>query len=265
MTTYLVAGADRVDAGKTTFTLGLLSFLDATGFKPRAGNDYWFHHDDYRRAVDDGRLYGGDARKIAAASADGAAPEDLNAVHRLWMPAPDGDGFIGPPDRTWVLDRVGDGFVLNANATVPDSAAAALPLTDAPRVETVEDLNRLTADRYLPRLRALEERIAATPTAVVESYGDIARPLRDLVPDRVAVVEPGRARIYDGQRYVDACAVAPQSPVGGRIEERVGDIVDLIEPDAVASLPPLLDDERADPARIAGAYADAYEPLCAGG
>ncbi|MFB6186494.1 MAG: ATPase, partial [Halobacteriaceae archaeon] len=37
----LVVGGDRVDAGKTTFAIGLIEYLDATGFKPRAGNDYW--------------------------------------------------------------------------------------------------------------------------------------------------------------------------------------------------------------------------------
>ncbi len=37
----LVAGGDRVDAGKTTFSTGLLARTDAVGFKPRAGNDYW--------------------------------------------------------------------------------------------------------------------------------------------------------------------------------------------------------------------------------
>lgn len=45
--TLLVAGSERVDAGKTTFALGLIASLDGVGFKPRAGNDYWFHHDDY--------------------------------------------------------------------------------------------------------------------------------------------------------------------------------------------------------------------------
>jgi len=48
----LVAGADRVDAGKTTFATGLVAETGAVGFKPRAGNDYWFHHEDVRAALD---------------------------------------------------------------------------------------------------------------------------------------------------------------------------------------------------------------------
>ncbi len=64
--TILVAGSDRVDAGKTTFTVGLLAHHDAVGFKPRAGNDFWFDHDDAKRALSEGRLYGKDAKRLAA-------------------------------------------------------------------------------------------------------------------------------------------------------------------------------------------------------
>lgn len=261
MTAVLVAGADRVDAGKTTFTRGLIARLDAIGFKPRAGNDVWFHHDDYRRAVDDGRLYGGDARKLAAASRREVTPEEINPVHRLWQPAPGGAGFLGPPEKEFVLDRVGDDFVVNAAATVPEAAREALPLEDATPVSTLEELNRVTEARYLPAFERLARRIERTERAVVESYGDVARPLQDFVPDRVAVIEPMRARVYDGTRYVNACEVVTGGPHQGQLEERVGDVTDLIEPEAAIPLPPLTGEERSDPERIATAYADAYDAL----
>jgi formyltetrahydrofolate synthetase len=35
MTTYLVAGAQDVDAGKTTFSVGLLAYLDRVGDRKR--------------------------------------------------------------------------------------------------------------------------------------------------------------------------------------------------------------------------------------
>lgn len=43
--TLLVAGGAQVDAGKTTVSAGLVARTGAVGFKPRAGNDYWFHHE----------------------------------------------------------------------------------------------------------------------------------------------------------------------------------------------------------------------------
>ena len=259
--TVLVAGADRVDAGKTTFTLGLLARLDATGFKPRAGNDYWFDHDDYLRAISEGRLYGKDARKLAAASAADVTPEEINPVHRLWRPAPTGDEFIGASHRAFVLDRVGNAFVVNGRADVPDSARKSLPIGDAPVVESVEELNREMNRRHLPQLRALRERVASTEPAVVESYGDVARPFQDFDVSRVAVVEPGRVRTYDGDRYLKACDVASGGPHEGQLEERVGDVVDLIEPHATVTLPPLSGDERSSPDAIARAYDEAYEYL----
>ncbi len=263
MTTYLVAGGRDVDAGKTTFSVGLLAYIGATGFKPRAGNDVWFHHDDYRGAIAEGRLYGKDARRLAAASAADVEPEEINPIHRLWRPAPEGDGFIGAGHREFVLDRVGEGFVVNALAEVPRSAERRLPIEDAPRVDAIDGLNEQIVARHLPHLRALASRVAECDRAVVESYGDIARPLQGITPDRVAVVEPGRARIYDGERYRRACEVASgrAGPGTGRLEERVGDVVSPIEPVATVSLPPLRSDTQADPGAVADAYAEAYQAL----
>lgn len=263
MTTYLVAGARDVDAGKTTFSTGLLARVGGVGFKPRAGNDIWFHHDDYRHAIAEGSLYGKDARRLAAASATDVGPEDINPIHRLWRPAPGGDGFLGATGREFVFDRVGEGFVVNAAAAVPPSAREALPLEDAPRVETIDALNEQIRARHLPHLRALSTRVAERDPAVVESYGDIARPLRRVTPDRVAVVEPGRVRIYDGERYWKACEVAGgrAGPHEGRLEERVEDAVERIDPVATVRLPPLEADVRSSPGAVADAYADAYERL----
>jgi predicted P-loop ATPase/GTPase len=263
MTTYLVAGGRDVDAGKTTFSVGLLARVGGVGFKPRAGNDVWFHHDDYRHAIAEGRLYGKDARRLAAASAADVGPEEINPIHRLWRPAPGGDGFIGATERAFILDRVGEGFVVNASAQVPRSARRALALADAPRVDGIDALNEQIRTRHLPHLQALSERVTESDPAVVESYGDVARPLQEISPDSVAVVEPGRVRIYDGERYWRACEVASgrADPQAGRLEERVADVVAPIEPIATAPLPPLGTEERTDPGAVAEAYAGAYEAL----
>jgi predicted P-loop ATPase/GTPase len=260
----LVAGADRVDAGKTTFSTGLLARLGGVGFKPRAGNDYWFDHDDYLEAVGGGRLYGRDARRLAAASHADLEPEELNPVHRLWRPAPDGDGYIGRAERQFVLDRAGDGWIVNADADVPPTAAEQLPLDDARRVSGVDALNEALAGLALPALDALADRIRATEPAVIESYGDVARPLAALDVDRVAVVDPGRVRVFDGERYLDACEVAGGSPLDGQLEERVPDVIELLQPEAEAELPALTGSDQADPGTVADAYAAAYDTVLGG-
>ncbi|WP_123537491.1 ATPase [Halosimplex salinum] len=260
----LVAGGARVDAGKTTFSTGLVARTGAVGFKPRAGNDYWYDHDDYRHASTEGRLYGKDARKLAAASSGHVAPEEINPVHRLWRPSPSGGtGLLGQDGREFIVDRVGDEYVVNGTVDLPETVRDALPLADAPRVSAVGEFNDLMAERHLAVQRDLLSAVEGTDRAVVESYADVARPFRDTDPDAVAVVDPGRVRVYDGDRYAKGCAVASGGPGTGQLEERVGDVTDLVEPTADAALPPLSAEERADPAAVADAYDHAYDAVLA--
>ena len=264
----LVAGDDEVDAGKTTFTAGLVERTGVRGFKPRAGNGYWYDHDDYRRAVETGRLYGADAKRLAAVSPGDVRPESINPVHRLWLPTPGrGKGLLGREGRAFLVDRMTDDdgtrYVVNGTIELPASAREGLPLADAAIVESLPELNELMARRHAPALEALAARIDRRGAAVVESYADIARPLSEFVPDAVAVVGPRRCRIYDGRRYARACDVAGNSPHEGQLEERVVDVVDLLEPVADLTLPALSGEERADSAAVADEYGTAYEELLA--
>ncbi|MFH5798251.1 ATPase [Haladaptatus sp. CMAA 1911] len=260
--TLLVAGGDRVDAGKTTFTVGLLAYMDGIGFKPRAGNDFWFDHDDATGALRDGRLYGKDAKRLAHASGEDVALEALNPVHRLWRPAPGkGKGLLGQSGREFLVDRVGDGFVVNGTVSLPDIVRERLPLSDAVVVDSLAELNDRTERRYLPHFRAVAERIRSEDHAVVESYSDIARPIQGVEFEAVAVVEPRRVRVYDGARYAKACEVADNSVHDGTMEKRVEDVVEFLDPAETTTLEPLPKAERDDPEEIAEVYGDAYEAL----
>jgi predicted P-loop ATPase/GTPase len=270
----LVAGGDRVDAGKTTFAVGLLAHLDRVagatprGFKPRAGNDYWFDHDDVLAALESGRLYGKDAKRLAGAGSEDRLPETLNPLHRLWKPTPGRTGWLGAPDRTFLVDRLReadgtDRFVVNAETEIPDPVRDALPLADAVRVDSVAAFNELMDDHYVPAFDRLATRASEAELSVVESYADIALPLRDVDFDAVAVVDPGRVQVFEGRRWLRACEVASGSPQEGRLEERTDDVAELTEPVARVSLPALAGEARADPAAVADAYADAYVELLA--
>ncbi|MFC7227629.1 ATPase [Salinirubellus salinus] len=264
----LVAGGDRVDAGKTTFSVGLCRELDAPGYKPRAGNDYWFDHDDYRRAVDAGRLYGKDARRLTGAAPGEADPEAVNPVHRLWTPVPGPkQGLLGRTGREFLVDRVGprgdETWVVNGTADLPNSLVESLPLEGAVTVDSVPAFNDVMAAHHVPAFEALADRIAAEDRAVVESYADIARPLDGYEPDAVAVVEPRQARIYDGARYANACEVASGSAREGTLEETTENVLAMIEPRARVELPALTGAQRKDPDAVADEYAPAYEALLA--
>jgi Predicted P-loop ATPase/GTPase len=268
----LVAGDARVDAGKTTFAAGLLAAIDgAVGFKPRAGNDYWYDHDDATAALNESRLYGKDVATLATAGDIDLPEEQLNPVHRLWRPTPDRTGMLGEAGRTFLVDRVTTSdsplFVVNAVAEdaglLPDRVVDALPLESATRVENVAEFNDVMADRYLPAFDRVADRIADTAPAVVESYADIALPVAGIDFDTVAVVGPTRVRVYDGDRYLTACEVASGSASEGKLEERVDRVVEMIEPVSTHTLEPLDCEARADPHRVAGAYADVYEAVLA--
>jgi predicted P-loop ATPase/GTPase len=258
----LVAGNDRVDAGKTTFSRGLVTHVDGTGFKPRGANDYWFDHDDYRRAVSEGRLYGKDARKLAAASSASHTPETCNPIHRLWRPAPDGDGvLLGQRGREFVLDRVEDRYVVNEHATVPATAREQLPLSSATEVGSVSELNEQTERLHLPALDRLAGRVCDAARAVVESYADVALPVREVDFDAVAVVQPGRARLYDGTAYQRAHDAAVTA--GSQLETRTGAVLDRLSATATVALPALTAAKRDDPTVVADRYEVAYDALLA--
>jgi predicted P-loop ATPase/GTPase len=258
----LVTGSDRVDAGKTTFTVGLLEHTDAVGFKPRAGNDHWFHHDDVRHAVSQGRLFGKDAKRLAAVSPGDRDPEDINPVHRFWRPSPGANaGILGRADREFVVDRVAQTYVVNETVAVPAVAREHLPLDDAVTVASLPEFNEVMEQLHLVALDGIARRIDETERVVVESYGNVARPLRAYEPDAVAVVEPARARLYPGERFAEACTVASGSPSEGALEERVPAVVDFVDAADTVGLPALSSAERADPTAVAAAYGHAYESL----
>ena len=261
----LVAGSAEVDAGKTTFTTGLIERTGIRGYKPRAGNGYWYDQDDYRRSVDEGRLYGKDAKRIAAANDGSTPPEAINPVHRLWLPTPGrGKGILGRDGRRFLFDRVtreSDTYVVNGEVDIPPAATRAFPLDSAHTADSLSELNGLMARHHAPALDALGDRIAARESAIVESYADIARPLSGFDPDAVAIVEPRRCRIYDGQRYAKACEVASGSAHEGRLEERVDHVIELLEAIDSVTLPALSSAERDDLATVADAYADAFDAL----
>ena len=266
----LVAGDARVDAGKTTFAAGLVAAIDgAVGFKPRAGNDFWYDHDDVRAVLDDGRLHGHDVATLATAGDTDRSPAQLNAAHRLWRPTPGRTGMLGETGRTFLVDRVttpdGVKFVVNGVAEqaglMPDAVPSSLPLTEATRIDGVVGFNDVMTERYFPAFERVAERIRATNPVVVESYSDIAVPVGGVAFDAVAVVAPTRVRVYDGERYGKAHEIASGSGNEGQLEEPVERVVELADPVAAHDLPPLGDAARADPNRVANAYETAYESL----
>ena len=261
----LIVGGDRVDAGKTTFGVGWLAWLPiaARAFKPRAGNDYWFDHDDVIHAIERDRLYGKDIRRLLAAEGTDAAPGERNPVHRLWRPTPGETGMLGETDRAFLVDRVwtetGQRFVVNENRELPP-AVTPLPTQAATEVGSLDEFDGVMESVHADALAAVHERIRSVPNAVVESYSDVAMPVQDVSFDAVALVEPSRVRLYDGERWLLACATVKDS-ARGRLETRTERVVTMLDPVSTIPLDPAPKRAREDPDALARLYDDAYSEL----
>jgi predicted P-loop ATPase/GTPase len=154
-------------------------------------------------------------------------------------------------------------FVVNGTVDLPADVREGLPLEDATVVESLEAVNQTMSERHVPAVEALAEDVAAADRAVVESYGDVALPIEGVAFDAVAVVEPRRVRVYDGERFTRTCDVGAGSAREGRLETTVEDVVSLTDPVASTGLPALSPDERADPATVADRYEVAHDAVLA--
>jgi len=205
-------GPSASTPARTTFSVGLLERIGAVGFKPRAGNDYWYDHDDWARASGGGRLYGKDAKRLVGASPLVADPEDVNPIHRLWHPSPGGgSGILGSEDRSSSSTRRRP-VRRQRNGLASRSGPRATATGRCTHRLVTRSVQRGHGPTARSGAQSLAVEIEDAQRAVVESYGDVARPLADLAADAVAVVEPTRAKMYDGDRYAKACEVATGGP-----------------------------------------------------
>lgn len=263
---YLIAGSTQVDAGKTTFATGLAYWLSAPAYKPRAGNNYWYDHDTVLESIQSGTLLGGDIVSLTNASPENISPTQRNPIHRLWIPTPGpGKGILGQTRQDMLIDRVTisdqDHYIVNGTIELPGILRESLPLESAIEVNYLEELNQIMAEYHRTALNDVLGDIRHQSNPVVESYADIARPLANLVPEVVAVIEPRRCQLYRGDRFANACDVAGSSPFEGQIETRIERVLNLIDPIFEHSLPVLTGTDRSNPKQIAAEYDVIYESL----
>lgn len=255
--TVLVAGSRQVDAGKTTLATGIVHGLEGVGLKPRGGNNYWYDYDTVQARLSEGRLVGKDATRLAAVANEEVVAEKINPVHRLWRPISSGTGAIfGRETSEFLVDRVGVNFVVNGETKLPSEVVDMLPLEDAFVVNSLQEMNELMVERHQSALQTVRPIVEERDRVVLESYSDVARPIRDVDIDVAAVVGAGTVDLFDGDRYCRAASVVSGTADLGQLEERVGDVVSLIEPAESYQLQPLQRSKRTDPATVADVYSD---------
>lgn len=254
----LIVGLKEKDAGKTSFALALLAYLreegiNASGFKPRAGNSVWYDYDVVHEALTQGRLYGKDAKRLSSASAYSSVSttqieEFINPIHRLWAEP----SRINPSSQIpyFILDRVTLWYKDGVKNLVVENEAMSADYSNADfskiranastiyQVRNLKTLNTITERYYRHAVElAYKRMLAQHEYVVIESYSDIALPwngLNDL--DIVIGVKPGQMQVYEPKKYL--AAVQLVTPTYSQEEIRTARIVDLIKPLKVVNVPP---------------------------
>jgi len=259
----LIVGLKEKDAGKTSFALALLAYLreegiNASGFKPRAGNSVWYDYDVVHEALTQGRLYGKDAKRLSSASAYSSVSttqieEFINPIHRLWAEP----SRINPSSQIpyFILDRITLWYKAGVKNMVVENEALSADYNNADfrniranastiyPVRDLKTLNTITEKYYSYAVElAYKRMLAQHEYVVIESYSDIALPwngLNDL--DLVIGVKPGQMLAYEPKKYLAAVQLVTQTY--SQEEISTARIVDLIKPSKEVIVPPFMSEE----------------------
>jgi predicted P-loop ATPase/GTPase len=244
----LCAGLRDYQSGKTTLTIALLRLfkeLDqkVCGFKPKSGNNLWYHWTQIKNALKEGFLYGKDAKLIHDEMSDQTPINLINPIHRLWMPTLNEMSFGGLPH--FILDRITINnrqiVALNSYADCPVDRAYFEPLlfrSEQIKISNRADLQNLTklyeeADRTAERLLSKKYNIL-----ICESYADTGLPWNGISElDYVFTIEPFHLSLYEGERYLQASEVVSTLC----IEQKTEEIIEPLKPLKEIKIPPFAD------------------------
>ena len=244
----LCAGLREKDSGKSTLTLSLIKYfkeqnIKVCGFKPKSGNNIWYHWKRVKEGLDKGTLYGRDAAKYFN-KCNGKVPiTTINPVHRLWMPSFNGSYLEGVPN--FIMDRITieerQIVALNTKVKTPIDNSHFKKLLDNSEIIKInerEDLESLTelyekADEW--GIMSLSDKVE---TIVCESYTNVGLPWNSISDlDYVFVTAPFKIDIYDGERYLKASEYVSSI----LMEQKTEEIIEPISPIESIKVPPFSD------------------------
>ncbi|TFF99372.1 MAG: hypothetical protein EU541_05110 [Promethearchaeota archaeon] len=241
----LCAGLREKDSGKSTLTLSLIKYfkehgIAVCGFKPKSGNNIWYHWKKVKEGLDKGTIYGRDAAKYYDKCNRQIPITTINPIHRLWMPSFNDSYLEEIPN--FILDRITieetQIVALNTNVNIPIDKKYFNEIFNKSRIIKIEkraDLEQLTdlyekADNW-----AIENLSKKVETIICESYANIGLPWNSISDlDYVFVIEPFKIDIYRGDRYLKASKIVSSV----LIEQKTYEIIEPINPIESIKVPP---------------------------
>ncbi len=244
---FLCAGIKEFDSGKTTLCLALIKYFkerghEICGFKPKSGNNLWYHWRIIKEGLEKGIVYSKDAKLMQQEADLKVSILLLNPIHRIWIPTSNKypwTSFL----PGFVLDRIAiNGKCLIAlNKTLDLSLVKKyfkkiLTLYEVKYVQDRKDLEEL-APLYEEAVKAAEIELSKSFNHIIyESYSNIALPLGDINDlDYAFVIEPFRLSIYDGQKYLMAHETISSISL---LEEDTASVIELLKPLIKLKIPP---------------------------
>ncbi len=244
----LCSGLKEFKSGKTTLTLSLIKYLkeegeSVCGFKPKAGNNIWYHWNAVMTSLKKGTIYGIDVQKYYDACDRTIPITTLNPIHRLWVP--ESRDIVWEELPSFLLDRITlkekQFIIINTHCKFPvnkDYFNEILRNSEQIKISDREDLNQITNLYEESDEWAFSVLSNKFDSIVFESYADIGLPWTGLSElDFVFVVEPFKIYIYEGKRYLNASKIVSSIS----IEQKTEELIELIKPITSIRIPPFAD------------------------
>lgn len=241
-------------AGKTTTTIGLYHHFSELGkvslFKPFAANDYWYDYPIVSETVEKYKIYGKDT-KLLSELID-LSPKNINPIHRLWAPSSViGKGLdIRREKKSLILDRIWTSeknmtLLKNSKIEIPQELENLFSATEEIlKFSNIEELNEHMKNLHLQAVKKSYEKINDCDFFITESYSDIAKP-STLDFDKVITVEPGKAYLSNGEKFVKAHETISKRWKGYGQEIKTRKVLDMVKSE-ILEIKPISSKEDAE-------------------
>ena len=234
MHSIMVVGLREKDAGKTVVAQAVIEYLkekgvNVCGFKPKAGNSFWYDYDVVYESLLQGRLYGKDAKILKNSSKTDLPEEVINPIHRLWVENSTYIPINGLP--SFLVDRVtisedGKFFIVINRLELEKYPECEKFLENlclnAEKIFEVSDvcrLNSIIKEYYDKAVELAYKRIKQDYDIIVmESYSDIALPWDKIENVKnILAVEPWHIYLYNPDKYLTAVKLSTKLRKEGEI------------------------------------------------
>ncbi|MFO8017861.1 MAG: hypothetical protein R6U96_04445 [Promethearchaeia archaeon] len=220
----LISGVKEFSAGKTTVARALIRYFNdksqsVSGFKPRSGNNIWYHWKLIRKGLKRGTVYSKDAKLMSREMNEKISINLLNPVHRLWTTTSETSTWNSLPN--FLLDRITidtqQYVLLNKQQDFPVKKKLFKKLFKQSKIieirtrEDLQEYSGLYTNATAQAHKILSEKF---DNLVLESYSNIAVPFEKISGlDYVLIAHPFKIEVYNGERYLQALELLSTLPV----------------------------------------------------